>query len=51
MISPVSSRRWMRSAFLRRLLLACLVALPTLLATAYMAGVLPGKAERSWKRR
>lgn len=41
MISPVSSRRWMRSAFLRRLLLACLVALPTLLATAYMAGVLP----------
>lgn len=37
------SRRWMRSAFLRRILLAGLIFLPTLLATAYMADVLPHK--------
>ena len=37
------SRRWMRSAFLRRILLAGLIFLPTVLATAYMADVLPHK--------
>ncbi len=35
------SRRWMRSAFLRRVVLALLIVAPTLLATTYMASVLP----------